>query len=179
MKSIRLNQNIRDNISGRLISERFKKQFEELQDQWRQLAMMVYIDAIPIKELNIAKKLPDHWLPTVDDIKVSFDGNITYLPLKEDVIVPASKAHCCIISYDKDHELTTHYHVLKDARDSLHGQKVEARKHIMSVLGSVTTTKKLIEVWPQIEEVVMAVLPKEPAPVPALPIKKINDILGL
>lgn len=92
---------------------------------------------------------------------------------------PAQRAQEAVRVYDAKHPLTARYDAWKKAQDDLDAEKSKAKSSAEAVLNSVTTVKKLIEVWPEVEQFARPFAVESPSRAIALPIRELNARLGL
>lgn len=78
-----------------------------------------------------------------------------------------------------DHPLAVEFHAMEDAYKEVCERKKVLTAQVMSVINSVTTLKKLVEIWPEAREL----LPPNEQPiisnVPAVLISSLNAAIGL
>ena len=78
------------------------------------------------------------------------------------------------------HELVVELNQLTDKKEKIEAAKRDAKRNAIAVLDSVTTYKKLWQIWPESHEILKRFdrAPTEPM-LPSAPIKDLNSALGL
>lgn len=75
-------------------------------------------------------------------------------------------------------KLQKQWAALKKRKDTLEEQEEELKQNVNAYLYSVTTTKRLVEVWPECAELIPASV-EVPSNLPAIPTETLNRVLGL
>lgn len=77
-----------------------------------------------------------------------------------------------------DDPLTAEFHAIHDAQQAIEKQREEIEASVRAAVSSVTTVKKLLEIWPEASELI----PETVTPtkqLPALPREDLNAMIGL
>lgn len=82
-------------------------------------------------------------------------------------------------TFSGDHPLVLRFHDLEDQFKELENKRDALRLKIRAVLNSVTTVKKLLEVWPEAKELLPAQLEEARVQLPAVQTASLNAELGL
>lgn len=82
------------------------------------------------------------------------------------------------ITFDAGHEMAIKWESLMQRGRDLKQRELDLRTEVMAILNSVTTTKKLIEIWPEAIELVPPATTK-PKQLPAVQVDALNKTLGL
>lgn len=171
----RLHAMLRTKIINALLKHRFDPEVDKLELRALGLAVAVYNDQLP--ELGRMRRLPDGWLPKIEQIQVQFGEKWVHLVFKVPMIILASKDYPPFASYEADHKLSTEYFKLLEAKQDLEARKVQAKKAASVIIGEAKTVKQLLEAWP---EVAPFIPEAEPAStLPAINMKTINQMLAL
>lgn len=203
MASTRLTTHIRDSLMNSLLKRAFKKRGEDLVKRCADYADRLYRDAMG-KDLAQITALPDGWLQSDDDIKVQLGAEIKQvhfigtlgnwgLPdiFRNAGIVentdkkwrrfPSKLKGAVVKQYPGDHALVEEFQKLDNEWNELKGEMERAKKVAMAAMNSVSTVKKLIDVWPEVEEFAKHYLEdgERKAILPAIPRDQLNTLLNL
>lgn len=180
MATVRLSNYIKETVISSLLSHAFDEREKALDKEWFALGDAVYQDLYPEDVQKKMKALPSGFLPVDDDVRVSFGGDFTRVYFGENRML--SRAHQANAArvYDDKHPLSVRHAAFRKAKDALSLEKSGAKSSAQAILDSVTTVKKLIEVWPEVEPFVKQFQQTDTGRyLPALPIKDLNARLGL
>lgn len=100
------------------------------------------------------------------DSKVSLADVITYAPYNNPVL-------------HSDDPLTEQLYAIDADRETLGNDKTQITASVNAVLDSVTTDKRLVEVWPEAVAFIPAAERAASPQLPALPIADLNRMIGL
>ena len=202
MASTRLTNNIRDALLGKLLTRAFKPKGDALIKKAVDFAERLYRDALKY-DLARIDALPEGWLPTDDDIKVQLGAQITNIRFRGSLNqyglgpsfdkaginrpdipnkrFPASKKGQVVAQYPRIHKLVEEFLQLQNEFKELREEIENAKRTAQGALDSVSTVKKLIEVWPEVEEFAKHYLVdgERKAVLPAIPRDRLNTILNL
>lgn len=197
----RLTNSIKDALLGDLLKRAFKERGDEVIARNVDYAHRLYEDAFA-PHLKLIKSLPKGWLETDDSIKVQlgaeikqirFGGGLANWTETEDMRKAGIKVQTLykpfpslyrrqvIKQYPGDHALVTEYQKLTDEWNDLHAAIREAAVAAKTAMDSVSTVKKLIEVWPEVETLAREYLEEgeRRAILPAIPRAQLNTLLDL
>lgn len=199
----RLTTSIKDALLGDLLKRAFKQRGDEMIARNVDYAHRLYEDALA-PHLKLIYSLPKGWLDTEDSIKVQlgaeikgirFHGGLSNWSLTEDMRKAGIKFQTdrgdkpfprlyrsqVVKQYPGDHPLVIEYQKLMDEWNDLHAAIREAGLTARGAMDSVTTVKKLIEVWPEVETLAREYLEEgeRKAILPAIPRAQLNTLLDL
>ena len=178
--AVRLTNFIREQILAAVLKHAFEAREKALEAEKFALGDAVYNDIYPEPLRKQMAALPDGFLPTDSDVKVQFEGQrFTHVYFGERRRIARTHEYNAARVYEAKHPLTVRYDAWKKAQDDLNAEKSKAKSSAEAVLGSVTTVKKLIEVWPEVEQFARPFAVESPSRAIALPIKDLNKSLGL
>ena len=117
-----------------------------------------------------------------NDIYPAFNGLRVRLPYGYDeegkyLFLPTPSNDKCLFSAT-DH-LSIEFTELEAKGKSINKKKDDLKTTVTSILNSVSTTKRLIEVWPEAKELLPDSVEKEITGLPALQIADVNKLIGL
>lgn len=92
---------------------------------------------------------------------------------------PANKKSSCVASFEARDKLSITYGKLENRKYDLISGFEKARADTAATIGRFTTIDKLLEVWPEIEPFTKGVAAKPKPQLPAVPVMKLNEMLGL
>ena len=158
MASIRINATLRDEIISQLLKHRFgeeRKAVDELGDSVRKKLLD------EVKEMSGNRKLletiPRNWLPSTGHISVGGDGHYFVVNLTKgntpNVAVPnfaRSSVHWSKVSKELQDMLLK----LESDLADLKSRETEAKETALAAIRSVTTVGALVNLWPEVEEIV-------------------------
>lgn len=196
--TVRLTANIREQIKRAALEHKFGPLALSFVDEMRVLAADAYDDIYSKKDQALMESLPDGWLPTTNAIDVKmgsgdrfytsirFNGTFsspvfrTLSEIPEPVSKRTQSRHKwgCIKAYNDQDPLAIRFQAISDKISAMDEKFREAEVSLGAALNSVTTLKRLIEVWPEVEPFTKK-FTKAPAALPALPTQHLNTILDL
>jgi hypothetical protein len=179
----RLTVDIKNSILVAVLHHAFEKREKELIAQEHELAGLVYAD---VYKDTFAKMnaLPDGYLPERSDISVAFGSkdSIAVLHMRG-LYRCAKKWHgwCDGVPkiYEHKHPLTLHYQRYAKAKDALKQERKDAERKANAVINSVTTVKRLLQVWPEAEKFIKPHLGNSESRALTVPMIELNKALGL
>lgn len=180
METVRINTYMKETVVRRLMNHAFEERKKALQAEWYALGDAVYKDLYPEEVLTKMKAMPAEFLPMDDDVRVSFGGDFTRVYFGENRLLSYGHLSNAARVYDSKHPLSVRHDAYHKAKDQLTEEERKAESSAKAILDSVTTLKKLIETWPEVEPFVEDF--KQTATgryLPALPVQDLNARLGL
>lgn len=81
--------------------------------------------------------------------------------------------------FSADHEITIKFDNLLSEQAKANKRKEDIEKTVWAALNSVTTVKRLIEVWPESQELIPENVDSVKASLPALKVEDLNKMIGL
>lgn len=185
----RLTINHRRTIKANAIKDIFKNREASYEKQWTELAHNILFWATPPafnKLMTSENPPPREWFSYVGCLEI-FDGG------HKAVMAHAFSKHTCPFPYNS---LTSAYNnilgvqmsnmpkrlhdrmtSLIRAQTTLTNDKRTARTNIGAMLNAINTTKALKEGWPEGESYYKFLFKDKPAPLPAIPVNHINDMI--
>lgn len=200
MTSVRLTQEIRKDIRNSLIKDPYKDKVLDHAKKASEFTYKVYRDLYTMKEFEYIATAPTGWLNTDNYIMIDFAGERAHLPFNgaggrynchnqitdgwegvedREEIVPDGRGYRALKSYDADHEMTVIYRELQEAEKTLHEEIHQTMVEVSAILNNARTVKKLIEIWPDVEPHIPAVLVKAGTNLPAVQLEALNEKLGI
>lgn len=177
----RLTKEMRKEIKGQLLSDKFAKRKSVIADKLQAFALKVYETKFTFGERRILNRLPDGWFREEAYVGARlghFDFHISLN--KKRLRVPYETSHY-MLAVANDHPLTKTYAELKEEQNAIEKEEAELKREIDAVLFSVVTANKLVEVWPEIKKKVTQVCKtfEDTANLPAPRVDFLNKTLGL
>lgn len=170
----------RRHIRERILEHKFRGWNEKFAKRKAALAEAIYKDVFSAKERKLMASLPDGWLPEVNSIKVEFDGQGRRVRFDEPKRMPQSAAigYDPVKSYAADHPLCRKWVALGDEEVDRQKERAELENKLNAILWSVSTTEKLVEVWPEAAPFLEKVEAAKINP-PPIDVSDLNSALGL
>lgn len=175
---MRLNSSHRDILLQRLLDYRFQEEGDKIERRKKRFAIKVFNRIFKPADRRRMNKLPDGWLPTTNDFRVQFGSDYTTLWMGEEKRLPYSANHSCLENYPADHPLSVEYENLRRQQIAHRDAITEARTHVRATLRSITTLKRLRELWPETKQFTKD-LPSPDRNFPVVPRETLNAELGL
>lgn len=165
-------------IVRRLLERAFGEELEQLNAKLRDLGDRIYEEVFTTEERALFEKLPCGWLPTTDVIKIGLSDtsvHVSGIKMSRERPVPYSRYHQTLRVYDAgSHVYKTHEKL--DARiEQIKKERRETERQVLAVVHSVSTLRKLTEVWPEITPLV-ADLEHRPPPPKKLPVVRTEEL---
>lgn len=180
MKSTRLTKDIRQKIWDKIREERFGKVEIEHREKLKSLALKCYNAMYSKEERQWMKNAYKGALPEENELFVRFNGKSIILHLEEYKPIFNNHSNSSKCQFEKTHSLTKEFREIHEYKNSKDEEKIRAREATMSILNSFTTTRKLLEIWPEVEPYLNKVVENQKSNnLPAVQVKDINKILGL
>lgn len=183
MASVRITKTMMEEMRDLIIGSKYVDMLKEHKKNQHILAEKLYIRMFSKKEHELMATLPDGWLPENNKIyaKTSSYG-WHYMYFEGDICKRFLDNRG--IQYDLEKDKVMMDAVLKYIHEceDIRAEEAKAKREVWAILGSVTTSGKLIKVWPEIESVVedvcgaYAVEAKVPAVINA---KELNEKFDL
>ncbi|MFH0362018.1 Nmad5 family putative nucleotide modification protein, partial [Escherichia coli] len=95
----------------------------------------------------------------------------------EDILLPTPTKDKCMFS--AEHEITKRFDEICALQQKLEAKKKDIESNVWAALNSVTTVKRLIEVWPESKELLPKEADKASTALPALRVEDLNKMIGL
>lgn len=207
--NVRLTNSMRDRIAAKVMEYKYPKNsgvIKELQKEAASIATAVYNSTISESDREKMDALPNGWLEETDYISVKFgsDHNSLYfngdlhnhLPYSMRYREVSTKNELASVNKRIPNHLSR-YFAQFSARDDLSSrfqsferkctelgeEYVKSQSILKSTLNKCTTTKTLVELWPEIKGFVQEVVGTPAAALPSValsvPISTLNETFGL
>lgn len=170
--NIRLNTFIRDSIIGSLLAKRFDGEKKQLLKEQAEFAVRLYRVLYP--EWQRFVRLPKGWLLQAPSFSARIRGERHRFQLNAEFRFPSEDRERTL----QDEGLIKEFKQLQERLAKHEDDRITARQQGRALLHSVTTVKKLLEVWPEVKPF----LPKDVATVTcalALPVPALNTMFRL
>lgn len=180
MKVIRLTRDNRKLIVDRLMKRAFDDETAKLREDEVAFGKKVYADVYSPAVLKKMRALPEGYLLEVSTILVSFGGQVGQVTFGEDRRVAAQHAerYKPVISYSAQDPMSDDYRDFEARENGLKDRKAGAYRMAMAVLESVSTVKQLVEVWPEVAEVLGELGEEKSSVALAVPLADLNRQFG-
>jgi hypothetical protein len=179
------------------MKHRYEATVAALIEEKTAFAIKVYEDLYSKSTRDKMSALPEGWLPSSDNVAVQFGasyeriyfngythGKLISVIASEDrrrggsLRLLGKHAHGCAKVYDATHALSVAHSKLDAKERDLKTEFEATRRQLEAALNAVTTTKRLIETWPEIAPFASKFDDEKPQ-LPALPTEQLNKILDL
>lgn len=187
----RLTKELRKQIAKNAVTTAFATRKEALNTRQNTFADKVYEVGFgklkPVLQRLEAdhKTMSDVLLTHVDNptttrhqIRVNFAGCTADLQMTEARLLPNTYSYRAAIAFDAEHELTREWEALAAEEKALRAAENSLESQVTGVVESVTTVKRLLEVWPEAKDLLPEQTAKATTAV-ALPIGTLNHLIGL
>ena len=195
MSHIRINATIRDTVVKGLLNHRFsvaegllEERREQLKQRLQNLKEIAY-KAVYGTQAEKMLAVPKGWMEERDSVRVEIEGRTRIevyfaknMPIPQEDLnyskaAAIFKADCeYLVEFDSIQEADM---ALRDDQRELDKEISQLKNRALAIINSVTTVKRLLEVWPEVAEF----LPEENAGpvggVPAVLIEDLNNAFGL
>lgn len=164
----------------RIKEHAFVQRRKDLEREENALALQVYHDLHGLQNQALMDKLPSGWFELKSKLTVEIDFQTVRLSLKEQRKFAYRYSSGIVKIYPPNHDISRAYLEYKKVKDQLSNEEQKASHDARALLNSVTTLKKLLEIWPQVEPFVKDFWEQEKsAQLPALPIQSLNAMLNM
>ena len=177
----RITKQLREAMRNTLLDNAFVDDLKKAKQELLNAGEKIYQD-IYGKHLIAMESLPKHWLEKSNHIFIGIGGQVHIVDFNDPRIIGYlhDSRHSCPKLYVGDEQVVLDYLKCKKAKDDIKDKRSKMYHEITALLESVTTFKKLWEVWPDCKPLLEKYEVKPvPSLFPAVQIKNINDGLGL
>ncbi|MDH0967700.1 Nmad5 family putative nucleotide modification protein [Klebsiella michiganensis] len=94
-----------------------------------------------------------------------------------DILLATPNRDLCL--FGAEHEITKRFDDIMNEEQKLNARAKEIESTVWAVLNSVTTLKRLIEVWPESKDLIPGNSDNARASLPALKVEDLNRMIGL
>lgn len=196
----RLTTHIRESLLKKLLTRAFQQRVEDCVKQQTDFVLSVYLDALK-DDLPKLAGIPKSWIYTSDRFKVVMAHDVVELrpgiglsySLPHEFIqagvrrsgeswqMPYNRRNDAWKIYDAEHPLARDFAMLTDKQTDLKTEIDRASRQAAAAMGAVSTVKKLISIWPEVEDLAKEYLVEgeRQAILPAIPRDLLNKMLDL
>lgn len=200
--TVRLTNAIKDSIKNNALAKAgIFKQKEELKKEFNQLALDVRIEAlggedkakkmelileVAISNLKMLEEEVNSYIGVYNaesnSLRPAFGGQRVRLRYGKDnngkdIYLLTPDDNKCL--FPADHELSKRFEKLTQKENKLKEKETEINTTVQAALNSVTTIKRLIEIWPESKELIPTDISKSASTLPALQVEDLNKLIGL
>jgi len=189
MTTTRMTNDHRRIIGQAAISAAFNPQAEAMAEVEDGLARQAYAAIYSVEERSQADAMPSYWLRQDECLRYNVGGfRITLRTMRDHLRVPygekgsRSGSYGCHTSHGtiEAGELCDKIVAHANAKEALKAKRGQTERKLFAMLGSMTSLKKLSEVWPEGLPFYQKFMTKNPAVMlPAIRTDEINAALGL
>ena len=146
----RLTKAEKENIVDRAVADVTKAKEQKLQERLYSVSLKIYDSRFTKEQKDLMAKLPNGWLHSVTRIQVTGlrHRNWEYLKFKNAVRSTYAMS-CGLFAPELDSSLVEELIKVCEDKDSFDKEKRVLRKKLNDLLLTITTEKKLTEVWPE------------------------------
>ena len=146
----RLTKAEKENIVDRAVADVTKVKEQKLQERLYKVSMKIYESLFTKEQKDLMAKLPDGWLHSVTSIQVTGLQRRSWEYLKFKNAVRSTYAMSCgLNSTELDSGLVEELIKVYEDKDSFDKEKRVLRGKLNNLLSTITSEKKLTEVWPE------------------------------
>lgn len=203
--TVRLTNAIKDSIKNNALAKAgIFKQKEELKKEFNRLALDVRIEALggedKVKKMELVL---DVAISNLKMLEEEVNSHIGVYNAKSNSLRPAFGGQRIRLRYGKDskdskdediylltpddnkclfsaeHELSKRFEKLNKKESKIKKKESEIEANVQAALNSVTTIKRLIEIWPESKELIPTDISKTSVLLPALQVEDLNKLIGL
>lgn len=171
--SAKLTNAYREKILGDVLRDTFKDRMAALNAEENDIALAVYLDAFNKAEIAMLNAAPKGWFAETREIRCIPGGGYQILCLSgESVRFPFKKYQVTLKKYESASPLAERIALWTNAKSDLQKTKDQLSASVRALLDSVTTVKKLLEIWPAVATHAPWLL-EEKKPLPAIPVESV------
>jgi hypothetical protein len=177
----RLNEGMRKAIVERLMRHAFDKETKDLADQKRKLNEDIYNDIYSAKLRALMRKLPSGYFAEGVDLYVQIGGEFVQVPVSEHKPVAHKHTRCSTAAkiYQSTDPIAERHDEWRKQRRNLRERQDKAKSAASAALGSCSTMKQLLEVWPEAAPFVKDFLDTPKTVALTIAPKELNQHFGL
>ena len=180
MKSRRFTKGMKEDMVSMIVGLAFNKKFDEMKKKRMRFADDCYKALYDLSQRKAMNKFQykEQAFKHSNTMDCSFSGMSRWnMPMTEDRPFWSGSSSGGTLRFNEEHPLTIKFSKLNEEEAKLKGEKTELSREIRSIITPISTTKKLLEIWPESETWLNKVMPKEPAPVPMKSPDALNEQL--
>ena len=178
-KSKRLTKAIKEKLVSHILSKAFSKTETAIKQSFTDFYLEVYNTCFSKKEIKNMLEFPNskRAFKYARSFRVFLNGKYCRCTLPKEMPMwadmPVEREH-----FSAKHPLTIKFEKINLKQDKLREDKRKLEREINSILSPITTTKKLLNAWPECEQFLQEIgVFKEQAPVPMKSVKNLNFTL--
>lgn len=173
---MRLTQTMKDAIVGNVVADTLNRRRKKLEKDREAFGDDVYFDLFG-KHVAILNNAPNGFFGKRDCVKVQFGDQVTEVRFSVSKPVPhAATGYLIYYRYSHSYSLTQRFVRLERRRQKLADDTRELKATVRVTLSTITTDKKLLKIWPEVERY----LPKKTGTenLPAIPVADLNSMIA-
>lgn len=187
---------MREAIVKAVVAHRFAEPAMAIVARRAALAAKVYDDLYSAADQKKMAALPRGWLPESNDMYVKFGagsydrlpfngstyGNVSSVTPKLETAkrrIIADHDGGCVRTFDGTNPICSEYDLIEAEHKELSAQIQSATKQAEAAVASVSTVKRLIDLWPEIEPFASKYEDEAKPNLPALPTAQLNALFKL
>lgn len=179
MTAGRLTKTIRESIVRKATNEAFQKERDALLVEEHKIGLTLYKSVFDKKVLTAVNKLPKTWLRMDDCLRFNSGGMELRFDVKPAVPVPSERGYCQRLG-TLTPEMADVAQAFANKKEDAVARYNRAKRELMALLDSVSTFKKLKEVWPEGADYYTTFdVERTITNVPAVVVSEINKMLGI
>ncbi len=153
MSTIKLNKTMREEIAKDL-TRKLEEKKNAINAEGSHLAKMLYEEMLTPKERDLLNSLPEGWVPTFDAfyVKCPTNGRFNRIALKLDFREPhpwTFNTRPNLVDLESCPKFKAAFLEWHERYSAARETEQDARRKALTVLNSVTTVNRLLEVWPE------------------------------
>jgi hypothetical protein len=147
---MRITKGVMESMIHDLVEHATGEEKESINTERLLFSEACYESLVTERQEELVSLLPTKFINKQGYIRLQMGGSYVCYPLKKPAPLPNGyDAHL----FDYHHPLTTRYLVLKERETSYKSNVDKLTTEAKSIISSVTTVKRLFEVWPECESV--------------------------
>lgn len=171
-ESVQLKE-LADKFSAKLIETAVGDNMEKLQSLEKHIKDL--IDSIPTPFRIFESKPP---VNRDSYVRLNIAGQAVDWTFDKEEIFPLSTWHNRYV-IPQGHELVTLMEAYRAEQKTINDIKSNVRENVKALVYSVTTVKKLLEVWPESLELIPTNVAKQAVQLPSIKIEQLNALIGV
>ena len=147
---------------------------KELIEKDRQFNELIESVPVKLREYTNGRHIAnrEHWL------RANFAGCAYDIPLDGSQMAPRANRDNRAV-FEQGDPLTVEFFALQDAETALENERRQVAQSVRAAVGSVTTVKRLLELWPEVAELLPPTEEAARTNLQALQVADLNAMLGL
>lgn len=170
--SAKLTSAQRAKILKAVLADTFKGRMEAIHAKENEIALAVYHDVFSADEIAMLNAAPEGWFDTSALLRVVSGGVVKDLGVRLPVRMPFKKRISVLKVYEATSPMAERITALSNAAADIREERSQLSASIEALLGSVSTVKKLLEIWPAVTTHAPWLLEEKKA-LPAIPVASV------